>query len=222
MCRRFDADGVIEEVKLVEIHLDDFLFRIVSFKLHGDGPLHGFLNESVHQPVRLGRIELLRKLLRYRTAAAGVLLAQQDCLEQHSRQRHDVNAGMLHEALVLCGYQRIDYIWGNLGIVGIHSVVTTLIETSHLNTIGCEKARRKAVFWIEKSLYRWHIAYISVINHNAYKHHKRYSTKVYCPQCPNHFLCSGCAFYVLVYRSCLHFMYFISEQSKHKSNKLYL
>ena len=46
VCGRFDADGVVEEVELVEIHFDDFLFGVVAFELDGYHPFDWFLHGS--------------------------------------------------------------------------------------------------------------------------------------------------------------------------------
>ena len=52
----FDADGVVEEVELVEVHGEDFFLGVVAFELDGDDPFDGFLEESFHDVVGTGRI----------------------------------------------------------------------------------------------------------------------------------------------------------------------
>ena len=60
---RFDSDGVVEEVKLVEIHFQDFLFGVLLFELYGNHPFDGLLHCAGKQAVAFGRIQLLGKLL---------------------------------------------------------------------------------------------------------------------------------------------------------------
>ena len=49
LCRRFDADGVVEEVELVEVHFDDFLFGVVALEFDGDHPFDGLLEGAFEQ-----------------------------------------------------------------------------------------------------------------------------------------------------------------------------
>ena len=46
---RFDSDSVIQEVKLVEIHLYNLILRIVTLKFNGNHPFDRLLQSAVEQ-----------------------------------------------------------------------------------------------------------------------------------------------------------------------------
>ncbi len=54
---RFDADGVVIEVVLVQIQVDDFVFRIIAFELDGNHPFNGFLQKTLQLVARGRRIK---------------------------------------------------------------------------------------------------------------------------------------------------------------------
>ena len=53
---RLYANGIIEEVELIEIHLNDFVLGVVAFKLKGNHPLHRLLHGTRNDVARLRRI----------------------------------------------------------------------------------------------------------------------------------------------------------------------
>ena len=62
--RRTDADGIVAEVEMVEIHIDDLLLGVKLLELHGNDPFDGFLH-GTFPDVRshLLGIDLLGELL---------------------------------------------------------------------------------------------------------------------------------------------------------------
>ena len=44
--RRLDSDRVVEEVKTVEIHIDNLILSIEPFELDGDHPLYRLLHRT--------------------------------------------------------------------------------------------------------------------------------------------------------------------------------
>ena len=73
-CRGFDAHGIVEEIKIIEIHRDDFLLRVISLQLHGNHPLYRLLQSTFHRALRHIRVELLCQLLRNRAASPCIAL----------------------------------------------------------------------------------------------------------------------------------------------------
>ena len=72
VARRTDADGVVAEIELVQIHVDDFLLGVEGLELDGNHPFNRFLHHASPESARgLFRIELFGQLLRDgRTAAS--------------------------------------------------------------------------------------------------------------------------------------------------------
>ena len=102
-----DAHGIVEEVKLIEVHLDDFLFGVVTLQFQGNDPLNGFLHGTFKDIGRLWRIELLGKLLRDGTTTAGTRLTHDDAFHKRTQNGDGIDARMLFKARVLGGNERI-------------------------------------------------------------------------------------------------------------------
>ena len=81
-CGALDAHCIVQEVELVEVHLDDFLLGVVALQFERNHPLDGLLQRSFKDVGRLGRVELLGKLLRDGTATTGTRLTQDDALHK--------------------------------------------------------------------------------------------------------------------------------------------
>ena len=43
---RLDANGIVQEVEVVQVERDDFLFRVITLQLHGNHPLDGLLQQA--------------------------------------------------------------------------------------------------------------------------------------------------------------------------------
>ena len=48
----------MKKVKLIEVHIDDFLFGIVALQTDGNDPLNGLLEESLGQTFDTGGVQL--------------------------------------------------------------------------------------------------------------------------------------------------------------------
>lgn len=60
---RLDADSIIQEVELVEIHLNDLIFTVIPLELYRNHPLYRFLHGAAQNVAAFGRIKLLGELL---------------------------------------------------------------------------------------------------------------------------------------------------------------
>ena len=110
--RNLDADGIMQEVEVVEVHRQDFLLRIVAFKLYGNVPLDRFLHESVHDGgVHIHvRIKLLGQLLCDGRTTTGRLLSHEAAFDNCTEEGAHVNARVLKETGVLGCYKCVDEI----------------------------------------------------------------------------------------------------------------
>ena len=52
---RLDSNSVIKEIKLVQVHIDDFLFGIIPLQLYGNYPFDGLLEQSFHKVISAWR-----------------------------------------------------------------------------------------------------------------------------------------------------------------------
>ena len=73
---RLDAHGIMQEIEVIEVHGDDFLFGIVSFQLDCNHPLYGFLQGALHRTLCHVAIKLLGQLLGNGTSSPGIALSE--------------------------------------------------------------------------------------------------------------------------------------------------
>ena len=102
---RFDSDCIMQEVKVVQIHRQYLVLRIVSFQFDGYHPLYRFLQQAFHHAVCSLGIQLLGQLLRNGRATTGTLLPEHATLDNGSSQSIEVNARMVVESDILGSHQ---------------------------------------------------------------------------------------------------------------------
>ena len=66
----------MQEIEIIEVHGDDFLFGIVSFQLDCNHPLYGFLQGALHRTLCHVAIKLLGQLLGNGTSSPGIALSE--------------------------------------------------------------------------------------------------------------------------------------------------
>ena len=131
-----DADGIVQEVEVVEVHAHDFLFRVEAFQLEGNDPLDGLLQESLSRGGCLFGVELLGQLLSDGAAAAGALLLEHSSLDDGSQQSLEVDAVVLVEACILGGNKCVDEGWRHAAVVGEDAVGATVAPGAQLLAVG--------------------------------------------------------------------------------------
>ena len=175
----FHAHSIVKKVKLIEIHLNDFVLGIESLKFDGYHPLHWFLNGAGEKTVRFGRIEQLGKLLGDSAATTGIFLLQNHTAHQHTQHSATVDARVTIESRIFGSYQRLCQIGRHIIEVHIHAITLAVIESAHLHAIAGKYHRSEIVGWILKFFDRWHITHHAVINQHkqqCYHHHKAHKT----------------------------------------------
>ena len=64
MRSRLNTDSIIQEIKLIEVHTQNFLFGVITLKFYGNHPLNRFLEKTLESISRhILRKQLLGKLL---------------------------------------------------------------------------------------------------------------------------------------------------------------
>ena len=126
----------MQEVKVVQVHGDDFLFREISLQLDCNHPFDRLLQEALHRVVSLLGIELLGQLLRDGGTTAGTRLSHDATLQDSAPQGDEVDTRMLIEALVLGGYQSSNKSCGQLLVADHDSVFLILVIRTQLLSIG--------------------------------------------------------------------------------------
>ncbi len=160
-----DADRVVEEVKPVEVHIDDFLLGVEPLELYGYHPLDRLLQRTLEDVGRGLRIELLGKLLGYCRAAARRLVAHQYGLDDRAGERAEVDARMALKPHVLGGYKRIDDMGRHVLVVAVCAVALPLEVAAHLGrAVAGVDDRGELVMRVLKLLDRRHIAYHAVVD----------------------------------------------------------
>ena len=133
-----DTNGIVEEIKIVEIHGDDFLLGVGLLQFHGDDPFDGFLEQALQLAVRHLRIELLGQLLSDGRATSGTLVTHDTTLDDGPGKCLEVDARMLIESLVLCRHQCMDDM-GRYIVVGTgNPIVSCGLEDAHEFSVGRE------------------------------------------------------------------------------------
>ena len=97
----------MQEVKVVQIHREYLVLRIVTLQLDGYHPLYRFLQQAFHHAVCSLGIQLLGQLLRNGRATTGTLLSEHATLDDGSSQSIEVDARMFVESDVLGSHQRL-------------------------------------------------------------------------------------------------------------------
>ena len=124
------ADGIVEKVKLIEVHSDDFLLGVETLNTRRYHPFDRLLQGPGKDIMGSRGPDLLDQLLRQgRTATAA---AEQ---EDGPRQRLGIYAGVLVKTYILCGYQSINEVGTQFRITDPDTVLFTVI-TSHRLHIG--------------------------------------------------------------------------------------
>ena len=120
---RLDTHRIMQEIKVVQIHCNDFLFREITFQLNGDHPFDGFLEDTLQCALRFLCIELLGQLLRNRTTTTCTGLSHQSAFHDGTTERDEVYSRMLIETLILCGNESTHQIWRELVIINHDTIL---------------------------------------------------------------------------------------------------
>ena len=148
----------MKKVKLIEVHIDDFLFGIVALQTDGNDPLNGLLEESLGQTFDAGGVQLFGQLLRDGTTATTATLAHQSAFHNGPEESTDIDSAVIREAHVLRGYERLNQIGGQILIAGIKSVVLAVGKAPETLSVGRNELRSIAIYRIFELLHSRHIA----------------------------------------------------------------
>ena len=113
----------MQEIKVIEIHGDDFLLGVKPFQFHRNHPLYGFLQQSLHSASCRGRIELLGQLLRDGRTTPCALLPHDTPLDDSTGQSDEVDTRMFVITLIFCGHECPDQIRRQMLIIHMHPVL---------------------------------------------------------------------------------------------------
>ena len=168
---RLDSHCVVEEVELVEIHLDNLILRVVALELHGYHPFYGLLERTVDDSVGSGGIELFGQLLGDGGAAAGVFLAHDKRLDKHTHECAHIDAGMVLETGILGGDESVDHVLRDFVVVGVYAVARIAVVTAHFLAVGRIENGSELIVGVLQLLDRRHIAYPAVVDQQEkYEH----------------------------------------------------
>ena len=153
-----DTNGIMKEIKLVEIHGYNLLLGEVTLKLDSDNPLNRFLHSTLKCRVSFLGIKLLCKLLGDGTTTSGTLLSEDTTLDYCTRERDKVNTGMLVETCILSSYKSLYHIRRNILVMCLNTVICT--------TAPC--AKRLSVFtynlrgiFVNRILHSLHVRHVT-------------------------------------------------------------
>ncbi len=157
-----DADGVMQEVEVVQIEVDDFLFGVATFQLDGYHPFNGFLEQALRSAVCGFRIELLGQLLSDGGATAGAGLPQDAALDNGASQCDKVDARMVVEPLVFSGHQGMHQMWRQTVVVHADAVLAVEVPGAQHLSVGGVYLSGKPADGVLQVLHGGHIANPSV------------------------------------------------------------
>ena len=140
-----DAVGVGAEENRVQVHVHDFLLRVVALELYGRDPLAELDPDHVQLgDVLLAGIEGLRELLGDGGTAALAGVAGQERLEQDAEKAGDVDAGMAVETGVLGGDRRLHEVQGKF-VIAYEGAVLDMVGREDLAFLGDDLGGQLAV-----------------------------------------------------------------------------
>ncbi|OAV73763.1 hypothetical protein Barb7_02866 [Bacteroidales bacterium Barb7] len=177
---RFDANGVIEEVKLVEVHIDNLLLRVKPFETDGYHPFNRLLEDTFKHIFRAGREKLFGKLLGNGTPAAAAFLHQYAALYHGTQQAQHINAAVIGKADVFRGNQGFDKVGGKVFIRHIDTVVHAVGIAAEYLPVRRDDLRSVFVYRVLQLLNRRHIAYRPVGDcrkHQCHRHKNRHKQR---------------------------------------------
>ena len=155
--RRFDAYGIVQEVEIIKVKREDFLFCVSALQFHGDYPFYGLLQQSLHRGGCRGRIELLGQLLRDGAAAARAFLPENAAFHHGARQGFGINARVVVETHVLRCCERVEHHGRNAVVVHEHAVLVAAPRAEQF-AIGGEDLRSVAADGALQLVNRRHVA----------------------------------------------------------------
>ena len=130
LSRSPDSISTAAEKYSIQIHIQNFILRIIALQFHGRNPLfqlyphHLDLRESGDAAGNVrARIQCLRKLLSDGAAASLTGIAQEQSFHRHTSKALKVNAGVLVEPHVLSSHGCLNKIWRQIFVRHIRSVL---------------------------------------------------------------------------------------------------
>ena len=108
---RLNTDSIMKEVKIIQIHCNNLILRIVALQFDSNHPLDRFLEHTLHRGFCMFGIQLLSQLLGDGRSTTSALLSQNTAFDDSTRQCIEIDAGVLVETDVLCGHQRLHQGW---------------------------------------------------------------------------------------------------------------
>ena len=86
-----NTNRIMKKVKIIQIHCNNLVFRIITFELYSDHPLNRFLQHAFQGCAGMFRIELLSQLLGDSRTTTSTLLSKQATLDDSTSKRDKVN-----------------------------------------------------------------------------------------------------------------------------------
>ena len=159
MCSSFNTNRIIQEIKLIEIHTQYFLFGVVTLKLHRNHPFNRFLEKTLQCISRhFFRKQLFGKLLRQGTTSTCIFLKHQTTFHKRTEQCFGINSRMFNKTDIFRRNKSIDNTRRQILVSCVHPVFLTVRPRTKHFFIFRENLRCKFIARILKFLYRRHIA----------------------------------------------------------------
>ena len=125
---RLDTHGIVQKIKLVEVHQQNLVLGIEPFEFGSDDPFYWFLHSTLEDVIRTRRPQLLRQLLGEGRTTTGT-----SEFEHSAEHRFEIHARMTIETRVLGSYQRMDDIRREIRILHTYSVLVPVIASQGLH-----------------------------------------------------------------------------------------
>ena len=161
---RLDTNRIMKEVKIIQIHRDNLILRIIAFQLDSDNPFYRLLKHTLHGSFGMLRIQLLSQLLGNGRATTRTLLSHDTAFDDGTCQSIEVDTWMLIETDVLSSHQCLYQCRWQFGIIHQHAVLTIVVPRTQQFSIGWIYLRGITVDRILQILDGWHITNPSLIN----------------------------------------------------------
>ena len=159
MCSSFNTNRIIQKIKLIEIHTQDFLFGVVTFKLHRNHPFNRFLEKTLQCISRhIFCKQLFGKLLRQSTTSTCIFLKHQTTFHKRTEQCFGINSRMFNKTDIFRRNKSIDNTGRQILVSCIYPIFLTIRPRTKHFFIFRKNLRCKFIARILKFLHRRHIA----------------------------------------------------------------
>ena len=160
----FYTNCIMQEVKIIQIHRDYFVFGIITFQFHCYDPLYRFLKHTLQRRICVLGIELFCELLRDGRTSTCTFLSEETALNDSTSKSIKINTRMIIKANVLCSHQCLYQRLRQLCIVHHHTILAIIVPCAYNFSICRIYLSSKTVNRILQIFDRWHISDPPLVN----------------------------------------------------------